>query len=166
MLQVVFAILAMCAAFAEHTVFPHPAGGTAPCAFFQRMIRQADDRRHGLPGDEDMLRRHRQPQTLLCIQQLQNFRLERQGQVSVARTEPPGKVDLRQLFPKAFLRPVADLFDAGACQGIHGEGACHIGDAHTVDELAGIEEEVDLNVFNGTMEELLELTLKTPCIER
>lgn len=30
----------------------------------------------------------------------------------------------------------------------------------------GIEEEVDLNVFNGTMEELLELTLKTPCIER
>ena len=30
----------------------------------------------------------------------------------------------------------------------------------------GIEEEVDLNVCNGTMEELLELTLKTPCIER
>ena len=38
---------------------------------------------------------------------------------------------------------------------------------HTdVGTVPGIEEEVDLNVFNGTMEELLELTLKTPCIER
>ena len=35
-----------------------------------------------------------------------------------------------------------------------------------VGTVARIEEEVDLNVFNGTMEELLELTLKTPCIER
>ena len=46
------------------------------------------------------------------------------------------------------------------------EGKWHFWQHTDVGTVPGIEEEVDLNVFNGTMEELLELTLKTPCIER
>lgn len=45
------------------------------------------------------------------------------------------------------------------------EGKWHFWQHTDVGTVPGIEEEVDLNVFNGTMEELLELTLKTPCIE-
>ncbi|WP_343019828.1 glycoside hydrolase family 25 protein, partial [Bacteroides uniformis] len=44
------------------------------------------------------------------------------------------------------------------------EGKWHFWQHTDVGTVPGIEEEVDLNVFNGTMEELLELTLKTPCI--
>ena len=46
------------------------------------------------------------------------------------------------------------------------EGKWHFWQHTDVGTVPGIEEEVDLNVFNGTMEELLELTSKTPCIER
>ncbi|MBS6966648.1 MAG: glycoside hydrolase family 25 protein [Bacteroides uniformis] len=46
------------------------------------------------------------------------------------------------------------------------EGKWHFWQHTDVGTVPGIEEEVDLNVFNGTMEELLELTLKTPYIER
>ena len=101
----------------------------------RQVICQSDDRGHGFSRNENVLGGDCQPQPLFRIQQPEDLRLERKRQIAVSGTEPPCKISVRQLLPKAFFRTVADLFNAGTGKSVHCQRTCHIGDAGTVDQL-------------------------------